>query len=314
MNDRRKRRKTTELTLELDRSSVTKLLGGESNREASLIVLGGLDVGNTFPLNPQLPTVFGRDPSCDGIIRDDGISRRHAEVTPLGGDRYVISDLGSTNGLFIDGERVERWELSEGQKILLGRRTILKFVLQDSLDARFQKQMYESSVRDALTGAFNRKHFDERIFSEVSFASRHGVALTLVMFDLDHFKRINDTFGHQAGDQVLAAVSSVVLETLRVEDLFARYGGEEFVIIARGISEVGGLALGERIRRVVEDIQVTTPDGHRIPVTISAGVATVPADASCDAASLIAVADRNLYNAKESGRNRVTAGRVGTRE
>jgi len=310
MDKRRKTRKTTELTLELDRSVVTRMLEDESGKQACLIVLEGLDVGNTIPLKREEATVLGRDPGCDGVIRDDGISRRHAEVRRLNDGSHVIVDLGSTNGIFIDGERVERANLREGQKILVGRRTILKYAVQDMLDVRFQKQMYESSVRDGLTGAFNRKHFDERIVSEVSFARRHKVPLSLVMMDLDHFKSINDNFGHPAGDQVLSTVARAVMEALRVEDVFARYGGEEFVVIARGITAVGGLALGERLRKIVEEILITGPKGDRIPVTISLGVATVEPGVSVSGAALVAAADRKLYESKENGRNRVTAGRV----
>jgi diguanylate cyclase (GGDEF)-like protein len=191
--------------------------------------------------------------------------------------------------------------------VLLGRRTILKFVMQDNLDLLFQRQMYESSVRDALTGAFNRRHFDERIASELSYAKRHGVPVTLAMLDLDHFKKINDSWGHQAGDQVLQSVAWSLMTMLRQEDIFARYGGEEFVVIARGIAAPGGLALGERLRAEVERMAVRTPQGERIPVTISVGVCIAPGGREVSPVELVRQADANLYAAKTSGRNRVVA-------
>jgi diguanylate cyclase (GGDEF)-like protein len=307
---KRKTRRTTELTLQLERSALSEMVEGGAPKEASFVVLGGLDVGNAIPVRRDRATILGRDPSCDGILRDDGISRRHAQVVCSGTERFVLIDMGSTNGIFVEGRRVERHVLEEGDKILVGRRTILKFVMQDSLEARFQRQMYESAVRDALTGAFNRKHFDERISSEVSFARRHVVSLSLVMMDLDHFKRINDTWGHQAGDQVLVAVAGAAMETLREEDVFARYGGEEFAVIARGISEAGGLSLGERLRAEIEAIVVTAPGGERIPVTVSAGVATIGGGEEVEVAALVACADSNLYKAKAAGRNRVVASRL----
>jgi diguanylate cyclase (GGDEF)-like protein len=306
MKQKRRPQKTTELTLEIEQAGLRDHLRGADQRTASLTVIAGIDIGHVFDLDVDC-LVLGRDPSCGGVIRDDGISRRHAEVRREASDRFVIRDLDSTNGVFVRGERVVEHVLRDGDKVLLGRRTILKFGLQDAIDIRFQRQMYESSVRDGLTGAFNRKHFDERMRSELSFAERHEGVLTVAMFDLDHFKEINDRFGHQAGDQVLKQVARSIADTIRTEDIFARYGGEEFVVIARGINEIGGLALGERIRRVVEDLRVQDQQGKRIPVTISVGVATVPGGIPVSAAAVIAHADRNLYAAKEQGRNRVVA-------
>jgi diguanylate cyclase (GGDEF)-like protein len=251
--------------------------------------------------------VVGRDAECDGVIRDDGISRRHARVVREAPGEFVLEDLDSTNGVFVDGERIARHHLVDGEKVLLGRRTILKFVLQDRLDLMFQRQMYESSVRDALTGAFNRRHFDERIASELSFAKRHDMAVTLAMLDLDHFKKVNDSWGHQAGDQVLQSVAKTLIEMLRQEDVFARYGGEEFAVIARGITAQGGLALGERLRAEVERMAIRAPQGDRIPVTISVGVCTASGGREAAAVDLLRQADVNLYAAKSSGRNRVVA-------
>jgi diguanylate cyclase (GGDEF)-like protein len=191
--------------------------------------------------------------------------------------------------------------------VLLGRGTVLQFVLQDPIEEQFRRQMYESTVRDGLTGAFNRKHFDERLAAELSFARRHGSPVSLLMFDLDRFKDVNDRWGHQAGDQVLQAVARVVQDRLRGEDVLARYGGEEFAVIARGIGPLNGLALGERLRREVEALEIVTPEGVRIPVTISVGVGTAGEGAQAGPAELIALADRNMYRAKQQGRNRVEA-------
>jgi diguanylate cyclase (GGDEF)-like protein len=307
----RKPRPAAELTLQLDTSTLAERMRDKPRRRASLLVIGGIDVGNIIPLELSR-VVLGRDPECGGILRDDGISREHAEVVREGPDRFLIRDLGSTNGIFVGGERVGSHELSDGDKVLFGRRTILKFVLQDALEMEFQQQMYRSAVRDALTGAFNRKHFDERITAELSYASRHNSPVSLLMIDLDRFKRINDTFGHIAGDQVLKSVAAVIAETIRAEDVFARYGGEEFVVIAREVDAIGGLALGERLRRLVEEMRVLQPDGERILVTISVGVATAPRGAVVKAAALVKRADENLYAAKRGGRNRVEASMVET--
>ncbi|MCK9461224.1 MAG: GGDEF domain-containing protein [Proteobacteria bacterium] len=303
----RRPRQTTEMTLQLDLVAANELGRGLSDRQAAFVVIGGMDMGDSIPLREDGPTVIGRDPECDGIIRDDGISRRHVRVFRDESGAFVLEDLDSTNGVFVGGVRVSRYQLADGDKVLVGRRTILKFVLQDRLDVAFQQQMYESSVRDALTGAFNRKHFDERIAAELSYAKRHAMSVTLAMLDLDHFKNVNDSWGHQAGDQVLQSVGGALLRMLRQEDIFARYGGEEFAVIARGIGQVGGLALGERLRAEVERILIRTPQGERIPVTISVGVCTTPGGAEVAPAELVRQSDVNLYAAKAAGRNRVVA-------
>src|SRR6185503_3769110 len=134
--------------------------------------------------------------------------------------------------------------------------------------------LYESSVLDALTGAYNRKHFEERLVSEVAYAKRHGTPLSLLMLDLDHFKRINDTYGHLGGDHVLRTVGGLVKKTLRVEDIFARYGGEEFAIIARGIDVDKAYLFAERVRITVETAKIEF-NRLLVPVTISLGVASL---------------------------------------
>jgi two-component system cell cycle response regulator len=305
-NGNRKSRRTAEHTLQLEALTLADRLRGNAGRQAALVVIAGMDMGRTIPLDAEV-TVLGRDPSCHGLIRDDGISRRHAEIHREKDGGYVLVDLGSTNGVFVAGERIDRRTLREGDKMLLGRGTVLQFVLQDPIDEQFRRQMYESTVRDGLTGAFNRRHFDERLDAELSFARRHGSPFSLLIFDLDLFKNVNDRWGHPAGDQVLQAVAHLVQDRLRSEDLLARYGGEEFAVIARGTGPLNGLALGERLRREVEALEIVTPDGERIQVTISVGVSSWSDGAATTAADLIALADRNLYQAKHKGRNRVEA-------
>jgi diguanylate cyclase (GGDEF)-like protein len=182
--------------------------------------------------------------------------------------------------------------------------------MQDTFDKKYQDEMYESAVRDGLTGVFNRKHFNERIVSELSFSLRHKSSLSVLIFDLDHFKRVNDNYGHQVGDEVLIQVSAKIHKILREEDFFARYGGEEFVVLARDIGFNGSVALGERIRQIIQDLKILTPEGIRVPVTLSIGVATVDEGKSISIEQFIQIADENLYKAKENGRNRVVASSV----
>jgi diguanylate cyclase (GGDEF)-like protein len=204
----------------------------------------------------------------------------------------------------VNGAPVTVQLLKDGDKIRLGSTTILKFTYNDQLDESFQKQMYEAALRDGLTKAFNKKYFLDRLETEIAYARRHNAFLSLLMFDVDHFKNVNDTFGHLAGDYVLAKLAKVASSTVRTEDVFARYGGEEFGVICRGVPLSNAGVLAERLRVTVEST-VFEHDGQRMPITISVGVAGHPEAPIENAAQLIAAADQALYEAKRAGRNRV---------
>ena len=270
---------------------------------AYLVVLAGSAVGEMYKIEEE-KTIIGRGGKATIRLIDDGISREHAEILIQGGDVF-LHDLGSTNGTFCNGVKVDTKPLADGDKILVGSTTILKFTYHDNLDEVFQRQMYESALRDGLTKAFNKKYFTDRLESEFMFSIRHGSALTLVMFDIDHFKKINDSHGHPAGDAVLTDLSALMLMSLRTEDVFARYGGEEFAVICRGSDLAQGQIIGERLRRAVEGRQFGH-GGKIIPVTISVGLAGMPDPAMKDAAALVSAADAALYRSKQGGRNRVS--------
>jgi diguanylate cyclase (GGDEF)-like protein len=277
--------------------------GGVKRDRAYLVVLAGASVGEMYKVEGD-KTVIGRGQKAQVRLLDDGISREHAQVV-IEGSRIFLEDLGSTNGTFCNGLKVDRRELADGDKILVGSTTILKFTYHDNLDEIFQKQMYESALRDGLTKAFNKKYFTDRLESELTFALRHQSPLVLVMFDIDHFKKVNDTHGHQAGDLVLSELSTLLTAALRAEDVFARYGGEEFAVICRGTDLTQARIVGERMRKAVETHRFTF-EGTLIPVTISIGIAGMPDPAVKDATDLVARADKALYQSKHGGRNRVT--------
>jgi two-component system, cell cycle response regulator len=271
-----------------------------SNKRARLVVLAGSNVGEMYDL--QGTSIVGRGRDADIRLNGDGVSRQHARIT-VGADSAELEDLGSTNGVFVNGDRIARCQLQQDDKIKLGRVTILKFAYQDEIDEDFQRAMFESASRDALTQAYNKRFFLERLNSEFAFSIRHRSHLSLVMFDLDHFKRINDTYGHLGGDFVLATLAKHVQATVRSEDVFARYGGEEFVIVSRGVDLSSTVMLAERIRLLTERTSFDY-EGRSIAVTISLGVAAMPHDEIKTAEDLIARADRALYEAKRAGRNR----------
>ena len=283
--------------------SATLPTGDVKRDRAYLVVLAGASVGEMYKLESD-QTIIGRGGRAQIRLLDEGISREHAQISIEAG-RVTLRDLGSTNGTYCNGLRVESRDLVDGDKILVGSTTILKFTYHDNLDEIFQKQMYESALRDGLTKAFNKKYFTDRLESEFTFSVRHATPLALVLFDIDHFKKVNDTHGHPAGDFVLAELSTLLTGSLRAEDVFARYGGEEFAVICRGSDAGQAQVVGERLRKAVEGHSFVYEKTH-IPVTISVGIAVLPDAAVKDASDIVALADQALYKSKHAGRNRVT--------
>lgn len=274
----------------------------DARNRAYLIVIAGSNVGEMHKIETG-EVVLGRSVSADVRLVDDGISREHCRIR-VDGESLLVEDLESRNGTYCNGARIARHQLEDGDKLQLGRTTILKFTYHDQLDESFQRQMLDSALRDGLTKAYNKRYFMDRLESEIRFAHRHRVTLSLLLLDLDHFKLINDTHGHVAGDRVLATFAATVHKTIRNEDVFARYGGEEFAIISRSISRNDAYRFGERVRRDIEQLEVEH-NGVRIPVTVSIGIATIPEDPAESPTELVQAADSALYRAKEGGRNRV---------
>ncbi|MBM4375594.1 MAG: diguanylate cyclase [Deltaproteobacteria bacterium] len=285
----------TKLTLQAD------ALGDAGARRGRLTVLIGAEVGRLFPLE-QAETVIGRSANATITLDDDSVSRMHCTVVRVGPD-YMVEDRGSSNGTYLNGERVERARLKDGDKIRVGETTVLRFGFGDGLDDQFARQLYDAALRDSLTGAFNKRYLLDTLAKEVRFAARHRTNLVLIMFDLDHFKRVNDTYGHLAGDQVLAHLGRLALGVLRTEDVFARYGGEEFGIVARSISLEQGGHLAERLRSRVESSLFPIGGDQHLRVTLSLGVCLWRPE-FVEATQLIAAADEALYAAKRGGRNR----------
>ncbi|MBU1238161.1 GGDEF domain-containing protein, partial [Myxococcota bacterium] len=237
-------------------------------------------------------------------ILEEGVSRGHCRLHNLAGGEIMLEDLNSTNGTFVNGETINRRLLEDGDKIQIGTTTILKFTYHDSIEENFQKQMFESALRDGLTTAYNKRYFTERFNSEYSYSLRHKFPLSLLIIDLDLFKNVNDTYGHLAGDAVLIELTKRMHTAIRSEDVFARYGGEEFAIIARGISHENGLLMAERMRRIISDRPFEF-DELSLNITASFGLCSIPYHKALTPLQMIEFADKALYEAKRSGRNRV---------
>jgi len=271
---------------------------------AMLLRMDGVGAGQVLSI-AQTPFTMGRHATNQLPIDDDSISRFHARFVCEDG-KYFVEDLGSRNGTFLQGKRITRAEIKDDDWVQLGARVAFRFTLTDSRQEGLLRKLYESSTRDALTGAYNRRHFEDRLRAEIAFAVRHATDCALILLDLDHFKRVNDTYGHPAGDDVLRHMSSIAIRALRTEDVFARFGGEEFAVILRGASTRGAARLAERLREALSQ-QHAVYEGQEIAVTLSAGCAALSCCATPSPDEVVAIADRRLYAAKQAGRNRVVA-------
>lgn len=269
-----------------------------------LVRLDGEKSGELLSL-PKEAVLIGRSTRAHVLITDPSVSREHARIVHQYGAFYV-EDCGSQNGTLLAGRRVTRAELRDGDLLQFGQRANFRFGLMDPTQERVMQRLYTTSMKDSLTGADNRRHLDGQLISEIAFAKRHSRPLSVVLFDIDFFKAINDRFGHPGGDEVLKTVATVMRGQLRTEDALARYGGEEFAIVLRdtGLSEAAHVAerIRERIARTAIDLY-----GSSVGVTVSAGTASLECCTGASTEELIGVADRRLYRAKRTGRNRVVS-------
>jgi two-component system cell cycle response regulator len=264
-----------------------------------LLILSGPELGRSVELDNQ-PLEIGRDQDCALTLTSEGVSRKHARVQLIFA-LYFVTDLGSTNGTFVNDERVTMAQLKDGDQIRMGD-AVLKFVVNQH-EVQYTKRALDLATTDALTGVANKQQFDVSFQKALQQAEKSGHALSLILLDIDHFKLINDSFGHAAGDLVLASTARIISAALGTAASLYRVGGEEFAIVLQNADRVDGLAQAERIRSVVAQERIEH-HGRRIPLTISLGVAElVPGETSTQ---LYTRADQLLYASKHAGRNRVS--------
>ncbi len=286
--------------------------GGEI--EASLVGLKGSVFGNRYLVAKDI-IVLGRDPEqCDVIVDDVGVSRRHAEIrrTKRG---FALVDCGSKNGTLVEGAPVTERELEDGFLIAIGK-SVLKFLRLNHVEVQYHDKMTRLSSTDDLTGAYNRRHAWDALEQEISRSARHERPLSVILFDIDHFKNINDTYGHAAGDQCLVELVRRANGAIRREDMLARIGGEEFIVVLPDCEIFEAAELATRLCQSVAGEPVQT-DSTEVPLTISLGVTDFeelklthgldpnPTSRNRSVDLFVALADAKLYEAKHLGRNRV---------
>ena len=282
---------------------------GDAPQPCRLVLYSGPTAGRSVAL-AEGRNLIGRSPDSQLMIASPGVSRHHAEIT-VAGEVVTLRDLDSANGSFRNHQRVSGTvALAEGDLIRLGG-VLLKYYSRRSVDALLHDRLYRMAMVDAGTGVYNRRWFTEALHAEFTGARRGGWPLALIAFDFDHFKAVNDRFGHSGGDVVLKECVGAVAGTLRDGGLLSRVGGEEFAVLLPRVGAVDARAVAERIRATVETLDlvlpVADPDGARIVEhrqTLSLGVAELT-PALAQPADLAEAADRQLYAAKEGGRNRV---------
>jgi len=278
---------------------------GQGTTQAVVVLLypPGPNIGRRYPLNRE-QHVIGRLADVDIPIDADSVSRRHARIL-RGEDGWYVEDMNSTNGCYVNDVKVNARILKDGDILRFGE-AIFKFLSGSNIESAYHEEIYRMTILDGLTSVHNKRFFMEFMEREMARAQRYHAPLSLVLFDLDHFKKVNDTYGHLAGDTVLKELCRRLKPRIRREDLIARYGGEEFACVLSGTGMPGAALFAESLRVMCER-EPFVHESQSIPVTISLGVSVRDGADPIDVETMIQRADEHLYEAKRAGRNRVVS-------
>jgi diguanylate cyclase (GGDEF)-like protein len=259
------------------------------------------DLGRRYLLG--LPSVaIGRGRDNDIVLPSDCVSRRHARLEQRPDGLYLV-DQDSTNGTFVNEEphRIHERRLRRGDQFSVGD-TIFKFLSGNDVESQYHDIVFRMAITDGLTNLANRKQLDTVLQEELPRAQRHGRHLSMLMIDIDYFKRINDTYGHPTGDSVLRGLAAALQKRLRPNDKLGRYGGEEFCLVLPETSLSSAVRIGEELRALVAN-QVFAAESQEVRVTVSIGAAAARPVMTLE--EFYKAADEMLYKAKNSGRNKV---------
>jgi len=275
---------------------------------ASLVVISGWEIGREIEVH-GLAQILGRSNLANTYVASPSVSRQHLRIDLVregGREHFAVTDLGSSNGTYVNGERVETAPLGNGDKLRMGD-VVFKFVVQDEVEAQFHKEVHQLIHFDQLTGLLKMEAFRRRLDAMLS-RTEPCPPFVLSMTDLDGLKRVNDTHGHLAGRMVVREMGAMMRAAVRPEDIAGLYGGDEAIILYRDAELDAATEVAEGLRKMIEE-RVFDHGGATFGVTISQGLAQWPADGRT-AEELIAAADRALYAAKQRGRNRIETTRT----
>ena len=277
-----------------------------NNPDACLVRIypTGTGMGTRHTLG-NAPLILGRENSCDIHLNDQSVSRRHARIQP-GMDGHYAIDLQSTNGTYVNDRPASMTKLKDGDYLRIGN-WIFRYLAGGNIETEYHEEIYRLTIIDGLTGIHNKRFLLEFLDRELARSARYQRPLALLLFDLDHFKMVNDSLGHLGGDYTLRELTSRVREAIRKEELFARYGGEEFAVVLPETSPHRAVEMAERLRLLVER-RPFEYEGQTYSLTISLGVAVTDGDESLTPNDLLRLADQNLYLAKKAGRNQTVSG------
>ncbi len=268
-----------------------------------MVVIYGAQLGRRIPLGDEILTL-GRSQNCDIVAEVDDISREHCRIVPHDGG-YLLRDLGSTNGTWLDDRRIAGRRdapLQSGARVRIGS-LILKYLDGQDVEGLYHEEIYRLTIVDGLTGLHNRRYFEEFLDREIARSERHERPMSLVMFDLDGFKGINDRYGHPGGDELLQQLGETLRQTVRRESCLARMSGDEFAVVLPETTLEQARLFAERLRGAVETTRFRVAEAPLLEdLTISIGLADLTRERS-DRSALIEAADFNLYRAKQAGKN-----------
>jgi len=273
---------------------------------ANLIIMKGNDLGKSFKIKRK-NLIIGRTSSADIILKDKQISRSHAEIRPIYVPReqktvYKIVDLNSTNHVYVNRNKISEHILNNDDKIKVGD-TILKFSIQDEIEAKYHSDIQKKIKHDNLTALLTYDSFKSALVWEIDNAKKQKKIFSIIMMDLDNFKKVNDVHGHSMGSYVLTEVGSLIQKTFRQFDISARYGGEEFITYLPETPQNGAKIVAERLREAIEK-NVFSYNNVDLHITISMGISEFPRNGE-KLNKLVDAADEMLYKAKKDGKNRV---------
>jgi len=291
--------------------SILNPIGSPKRKNACLVQYSGAKLGKRYPLKDTV-SIVGRAQNVQLYIHEASVSRQHAKFV-LAGDSVAVEDMGSSNGTFVNDAPVKiASQLKDGDIVRLGT-VLLKFFAHDNVDSVMHDKIYQMATIDAGTKIFNKQYLMDALESEFKYSVTYNRELTLIYYDLDKFKPVNDTYGHNAGDFILRESSALVKAAVRKDDVLGRFGGEEFVIILPNTNKETGRELAERIREkhaAHKFLIEITKNGQKHQVahqqTISLGVEQLTHDMGAPK-DLLEAADKKLYHSKQTGRNKVTS-------